>query len=76
MEQIEEQNEQVVNEGVETPVDEDLDNTTSSPEIIENTEDIEEPGSDLEMTTDEEVIKEEDVEMVDPKDLIYDHQLY
>ncbi|MBT6691303.1 hypothetical protein HOB10_03155 [Candidatus Parcubacteria bacterium] len=76
LEQIEEQNEQVVNEGVETPVDEDLDNTTSSPEIIENTEDIEEPGSDLEMTTDEEVIKEEDVEMVDPKDLIYDHQLY
>jgi hypothetical protein len=76
LEQIEEQ---VIDENtgeVEVPVDVDLETPTSSPEIIENTGEVEVPGSDLEMTTDEEVSKEEDMEMIDPKDLIYDHQLY
>ena len=74
------QTEAEVIEGTDKPLETDVENTTSSLEVIENEEvdntvGIEESGSDVEMTTDDE-IKEEDTNMIDPKDLIYDHQLY
>ena len=77
LEQIEEKAEKPVEQNTEeVPVETSLETPTSSLEVIGNTEELEIPGFDVEITTDEEIKKEEDTEIVDPKELIYDYQLY